>query len=88
MDTGSGGTSTGVAVTAGQWQHIAVVFDPAGIRFYKDGVETAMAVPNINVNTLAKRLTEIDKLRKAKTLGLIYIYLLKKPLLDVVKHSL
>jgi hypothetical protein len=48
VDTGSGVTSTGIAVTEDQWQHIAVVFDPAGIRFYKNGIETAMAAPGNN----------------------------------------
>lgn len=39
--TGEGVRSTGVPVTTGQWQHVAVVFAPgSGVRFYRNGVET------------------------------------------------
>ncbi|MCE9615403.1 MAG: hypothetical protein K8T26_14120 [Lentisphaerae bacterium] len=44
LANGSGYWNTGVAVETGAWQHVAAVFIPGtGVRFFKNGIETANA---------------------------------------------
>jgi len=40
-----------VAVDLNQWQHVAVVYSPTGIKFYKNGVEYSLSSPNLGTTT-------------------------------------
>jgi hypothetical protein len=52
--TGEAVRSTGVTVTPGQWQHLAVVFTPgSGVKFYKNGVATTINAVGLHATSAA-----------------------------------